>query len=235
MLRFSPQPPRAGLLRALAFLVMPGAAGAIAAHLLAEPLASLGTGAAVLLAALLLVIAPVVVQISTGPLLRLTGRSRRLSPLLLVEAENEALRLHGGTLFDYLEVFSWEHRGAAARSATLRSFVDGLLVLAREAEAGLWEPSMRIVASSTILSGHTPSRYGFRTRPASLAERLPLLLDWPNQALRSSFAAGRPALPRLRGALTATTTAAELAEHRTVLERTQRRLGARREHASGIQ
>jgi hypothetical protein len=231
MARFFSLPPRTRGVLALAFLVFPGAAAALVGRILL-PWAGRAETPVLVLAALLAAAAvpllPVVVQLSTGPLLHVSGRVRRLAPLLLAEREGRSLRLHGGTIFDYLVTFRWRDRGATARAETLHSWVSGLLVLAREAEAGALDPETEIVGSAPFLDGLAPRRFGFRTRPATPAERLTLLVDWPNRALKASFAAGRPVLPRLGGARTAGATAADLAARRPRLEQALRRLEARR-------
>ena len=146
-----------------------------------------------------------------APLLRLVGALRYVSPYLVVtRGRGGTLQLHGATLFDYLFLFRWKERGDQAVRKILAWYVEGLLALAREVEAGRIPGNTQITATSYIFSESVAGRYGFQVETAR-RHSLGGLLTYPTQVLTYSFARGRWALPPVHRARRATIEAADLA------------------------
>lgn len=167
-------------------------------------------------------------QLTAAPLLRLTGRTRYFSPMLLAEAPTpEQLQIHGGTLFDYLLHFRPSDRGQAATRSTMRFYVDGLVAIADEVRRGTLAADVRIVGVSWFFSEETARRLGFTVESTRYAERLGLWASVVAIALKHSFARGYPAWPDLRRIRKVTITGSELVAHVPELERLRSRLRAR--------
>ena len=157
----------------------------------------------------------VAAQFFTAPVLYLIGHLRYYSPLLLVEGPTPALyRIHGGTSFDYFVHLRWADRGAPARRKTMRWYLQGLLAIADEVEAGKVPGSVRIVGTSYVFGERTARRLGFTVEPPDPAMRGGLMLNYLNLFWKYSFARGRLAFPNLKRIRQAATTGDELLRHR---------------------
>jgi hypothetical protein len=137
-------------------------------------------------------------ETACAPLFRLVGIHRYFSPLLFAEApEAGTLVVHGGTLWDYLLHLRWSERGRAARRRTLRFYLDGFLAIAAEVERGRLSPDTTITGTSFFFSERTARGLGFALHPVEPWARRELLLSLPVLFCKTSFAAGRFAVPRL--------------------------------------
>lgn len=170
------------------------------------------------------------IQLTTTPVMRLSGAYRYYSPMLLVENPRPTgYHIHGGTNLDYLLHLRWADRGPAAARKTLCHYLRGLLAIADEVARGELPPDTPIVASSYVFSASTARRLGFTVEPVPPGERLGLWMNLPNLLLKHSFAQGRPAFPDLTRVRRATTTGGRLVAQRGAL----RALLARLEGADG--
>lgn len=194
----------------------------------AAPLAvALGAGLLVVAAAalhpllwlpLIFVLVPAAEFVLT-PLWTRHGVYRYYSPLLFVLARGERLyELHGGTLYDHLFHGPAAVRGRAARRARLRCYLAGLLGLIDDIERGVLAPDARLTGTSYFFGERSARRLGFTVERAGRSERLHLALNALGLALIYRGARGRWALPPVWRARRATTTAAQLARRRAVVE-----------------
>lgn len=159
-----------------------------------------------------------------APLLRYSGAFQYYSPYLIVtQAGKGRLELHGATPWDYLWLFRWRDRGRSAVRRILLWYVEGLLALARDLEAGRLPGVVSVSATSYLFSRHTAQRFGF-----AVEERRSLawggLLTLPTQVVTYSFARGRWALPPLSKSKRATLSSSDLCAQIPHLERVLRRL-----------
>lgn len=185
-------------------------------------------GAAVGMYALWLLLLPVwmpVLQFATGPVMYLLGRYRYFSPMLLVENPGKTeYRIHGGTNFDYFVNLRWSERGPAAARKTLLFYLQGLVALADEVEAGRLPMHLRIVATSYVFTPRTAQRLGFTVEPPASWQVLALYSNYLNLLWKHSFAQGRIALPDLRNIRQAAITGGELLRHRARIQALSARL-----------
>lgn len=213
------------------FMVMMAGATFVAARVLGlaweDP-----AGWAMAMAAHLVLLLPVWMFIGLfllAPLLCRLGVLRHLSPYLMVtRGRDGSLHLHGATPMDYLFLFRWRDRGRPAVRQILLWYLDGLINLAGEIEAGRWPGDVRITATSYIFSGQTARRLGFAV------EESPWLawggaLTYPTQFFTYSFARGRWAAPPIHRTRRAMVSGERLVARVDGLRRLQRRLEARAE------
>lgn len=182
----------------------------------------------------LVLLAPLL-QFAFTPLLRLLGVYRYYAPLLLVFAPNaKTYDLHGGTSFDYLHHIRWRDRGPQVQRQVLRSYLLGLLHIAREIVAGRLSASVEVSGVSYFFSPSSARRLGFRLQTPSLFYRLNLLVNVVDLVWMYSLAQGRLTLPNVLDAKKAVITGAELAQQIPRLEALLARLD-RPPHASLLQ
>ena len=168
----------------------------------------------------------------TAPFLRLIGVYRYYSPYLIVTgSRHRGLQLHGATLFDYWLLLGWEERGRPAVRRILIWYLEGLVALARDIEAGRFPMDVPIFATSYIFSNRSALRYGFKV-DSSRRFLFGCLLTYPTQFLTYSFARGRWAFPNLSRAKRATISGRELCAHIGSFERLLKRLRDQRDMAA---
>lgn len=159
-----------------------------------------------------------------APLLRLLGALRYYSPYLVVTRSHHGnLDLHGATLFDYILLFRWSERGSPAVRKILIWYVEGLLAIIREIEAGKIQSDTVFSATSYIFSESIARRYGFGVE-TSPRFSIGGFLTLPTQFVTYSFAKGRWAFPPIQRARRATISGAALCLQSARLERLLSRL-----------
>jgi len=182
---------------------------------------------------LLFVVVPAA-QFALTPVWRRSGVYRYRSRVLFtVRRGAREMELHGGTLYDYVVGMRWADRGLRATRELGRGYLVGLLGVIADVEAGRIAADTRITGTSYFFSERTMRKLGFGLQPAGFLDRLHLLLDGLSLTAMYSYSRGRFAVPRIRRARRAVTTAAELARHRPEVERALARLDENRPPPGG--
>jgi hypothetical protein len=159
-------------------------------------------------------------QLSVTPFCRATGIYLYHSPMLKATFRGpRAWEIHGGTSWDWIVLFRFRDRGAAAARQVLRWYVEGLLDVAARVEKGEIPGSVEVTGTSWFFREETARRLGFEIRPAGLRLRFNLFLNAFDLWLTYSFTRGRIALPNLMAVKQAVIRGDELVRRRPQLVR----------------
>lgn len=149
---------------------------------------------------LLFALAPIM-QFTLAPIFTLMGLYKYLSPMLLVYSPNQKkYDLHNGTSFDYLFVMRKVKTGRPFQNTILAYYLEGLLKIIEELEAGKIPPSIIISGTSYFFSESTAERLGFTIVPASSNKFLKfnLYLNFIDLTWTYSLAKGKLTFPNLK-------------------------------------
>jgi hypothetical protein len=160
-----------------------------------------------------------VFQFCATPFLRNSGLYRYHSEMLKATVRTDRTwEIHGGTSWDYVRLFRLSESGAVATRRLLRSYLEGLLDIARLVESGAIPPETTVTGTSYFFSEKSARRLGFRLEPAGPRLRAVLVLYYLDLVLLYSFARGRIAFPNVLKARRAAIRAADLAAKRRAIE-----------------
>ncbi|OJJ18062.1 hypothetical protein BKI52_29875 [marine bacterium AO1-C] len=159
------------------------------------------------------------------PLLTLLGMYKYYSPLLLVYSPN-AMKydIHMGTSFDYLFVMHWRERGLKARKKIWSNFLQGLIQIMEEIEAGKLPDTVKVEGTSYFFSVKTAQRLGFVLEKPSLSYRFNLIINYVDLWWMYSFAQNRLAFPRVFNARKAIISGKDLVKRKHQFEQLVARL-----------
>jgi hypothetical protein len=169
----------------------------------------------------------ILAQFADTPLGHRSGRLIYFSPLFLAEKEKSGgFILHGGTVFDYVFVFSWQQAGETARRQVVEQFIAGLLAFVRYLEANdLYET--RIKGSSYFFNARNAHRYGFEIVKTEDMQRLIMAMNYAVLLVMYSFTQGKVALPPIREIKTVQSTGKKLIGKRKQIMRVLRKIESR--------
>lgn len=132
------------------------------------------------------------------PSLKKSGQLIYYSPLLLAERpKNGMIRIHGGTLFDYVFVIDRRLNGKQRTNFIVQQYLEGLLNLINEYEMTRVE-NLKICATSYIINGRTAQRIGFEVTRSDYVQKLILIYNYFNVLISYSIAKGTLAFPKIQ-------------------------------------
>lgn len=167
-------------------------------------------------------------QLSVTPFCRVTGIYLYHSPMLKATFRSaRAWEVHGGTIWDWLVLFRFRDRGAAAARRVMVWYLEGFLDIAARVERGEIPESVEVTGTSWFFREETARRLGFEIRPAGFRLRFNLFLNALDLWLTYSFTRGRIALPDLLAVKQAVIRGDELLRRRPQLARLCATLGRR--------
>lgn len=111
------------------------------------------------------------------------------------------IKIHGGTLFDYVFVMDRKMKGKQRTVFILQQFLEGLLDLVEE-QAKSQDGPVKIQGTSYIMNKRTAERIGFKIIKADVVQRLILIFNYFNLMIMSSMAKGRWVFPNLKDTMT---------------------------------
>lgn len=160
-----------------------------------------------------------VFQFAFTPLFRLIGMYKYLSPMLLVYSPSKKkYDLHNGTSFDYLFVMRKVEKGRNFQQLTLWYYLEGLLQIIEELEAGDIPPEIEISGTSYFFSETTAKRLGFEIVAINSFLKFNLYMNFIDLTWMYSLAKGQFTWPDLKGAQSVKTTGAVLLEQKAYLQ-----------------
>ncbi|MBO0343481.1 hypothetical protein [Flagellimonas profundi] len=172
---------------------------------------------------LVIVVIPIVLSIIAPffdvPALKKSGKLKYHSLLFISEApRNGLLKVHGGTLLDYVFVIDGQKNNKQRTRFILRQYVQGLLDLIISYETNNTEPLV-VRGTSYIINERTAKRIGFRKVKGDGIQRLILILNYFNVMIQYSIAKGKLSFPRLTDTNTFEATLNELIAKKGEIER----------------
>jgi len=158
------------------------------------------------------------------PALKKSGNLIYYSPLFLSEKPKKGvIKIHGGTLFDYVFVIDRRMSGKQRTNLIVQQYLEGLLNLIEENENGKPE-NVRIRGTSYIINARTAQRIGFRIVPTDYIQKVILTYNYFNLLISYSIAKGKLSFPKLRETKTFETNLNELVRRKGVISSLNKKL-----------
>ncbi|MCR9227110.1 MAG: hypothetical protein NXH90_06815 [Flavobacteriaceae bacterium] len=134
------------------------------------------------------------------PSMKKSGKLRYHSLLMLSEKPKDGvIKIHGGTLFDYVFVIDTKMTGNQRRTFIVQQYVEGLLDLIENEEL---EGSTKIQGTSYIINKRTAKRGGFTVIPTNYLQKIILIYNYLNVMVTYSIARGKLSLPKINRTIT---------------------------------
>lgn len=134
------------------------------------------------------------------PSMKKSGKLRYHSLLMLSEKPKDGvIKIHGGTLFDYVFVIDKKMTGNQRRTFIVQQYAEGLLDLIENEEL---EGSTKIQGTSYIINKRTAKRAGFTVIPTDYLQKIILIYNYLNVMVTYSIARGKLSLPKINRTIT---------------------------------
>ena len=170
--------------------------------------------------AVLTIIAPFV----DVPSMKKSGKLIYHSSLFLTEKpKNGKIRIHGGTLFDYVFVIDSEMKTRERTLFILQQYVEGLLDLI-DTYKNEKPDHITITGTSYIINKRTAERAGFTIAPVDGIQKLILIYNYCNVLLTYSIAKGKLSFPNINQTITFTASLRDIMEKRNLLTALNKKL-----------
>lgn len=162
------------------------------------------------------------------PSMKKAGRLTYHSSLFLAEKEKDGvIRIHGGTLLDYVFVID---RSLSARQRTAQIFtgyIDGILNLL-EFYQGRNLDQIKVRGTSYIINEKTANLVGLKKTRNDFIQVVLLIYNYPNLTVSYSLSRGRLSFPRISNINTYEGSLSEIARRRNYLIQLRRKLALKR-------
>lgn len=150
---------------------------------------------------LVIIIFPIVLTLIAPffdvPSLKKSGDLKYHSLLFLTEKPKGGLvKVHGGTLFDYVFVLDTDLKGKDRTAFIIQQYLQGLLNLIEDFEKNK-TPNLIIRGTSYIINERTAQRIGFKVTESKITQKLILIFNIFNVLLTYSIAKGKLSIPKL--------------------------------------
>ncbi|PVH23863.1 hypothetical protein [Sphingobacterium corticibacter] len=146
------------------------------------------------------------------------GNLKYHSALFLSEKpKNGILRIHGGTLFDYVFVINGKLNGKQRTDFIIHQYLQGFLKFIEEHERG-YDDKLLIRGTSYIMNKKTATKLGFKIVETDFIHKLLLLYNVVNIFLSYSIAKGKLSFPNLRQTITFEATLGELIKQKPYIQ-----------------
>jgi len=145
------------------------------------------------------------------PTLIKSGKIIYHSPLFISERPRKGvIKIHGGSLFDYVFVIDRQMTGNQRTRFILQQFLEGLLNLIDEHKNNKGD-ILTVRGTSYIINSRTAKRIGFRVIKTDNIQKLILMYNYFNVLISHSIAKGKLSFPKLNETITFETGLSELA------------------------
>ncbi len=131
--------------------------------------------------------------------------------------KNGILRIHGGTLFDYVFVINGKLNGKQRTDFIIHQYLQGFLKFTEEHERG-YDDKLIIRGTSYIMNKKTATKLGFKIVETDVIQKVLLLYHAVNIILSYSIAKGKLSFPNLRQTITFEATLGELIKQKPYIQ-----------------
>jgi hypothetical protein len=158
------------------------------------------------------------------PSLKKSGSLIYYSPLFLAEKpKNGMIKIHGGTLFDYVFVIDKKMNGKQRTNFIIQQYLEGILNLIEEKEINKSE-NIKISGTSYIINDRTAQRIGFNVIKTDNIQKLILVYNYFNVLITLSIAKAKLSFPKLKEIKTFETTLNELVKKKDFIRNLNEKL-----------
>ncbi|MCF8336665.1 MAG: hypothetical protein K9I74_01655 [Bacteroidales bacterium] len=148
------------------------------------------------------------------PSLKKSGKLTYHSLLFLSEKpKNGVIKIHGGTLFDYVFVIDKKMNGKQRTSFIIQQYLQGLLNLIEENENNKAD-NLVVRGTSYIINDRTAQRIGFKVVKTDYIQKLILTYNYFNILFTYSIAKGKLSFPKLNDTKTFETKLSDLVKRK---------------------
>lgn len=160
------------------------------------------------------------------PSLKESGRLIYYSPLFVAEKLRKGvIKIHGGSLFDYVFVIDRNLSGKARTNLILQQYLEGLLNLIEENE-NKSPQNIKVRGTSYIISKRTAERIGFKVIQTDTLASIILTYNYFNLMASYSLAKAKVSFPKLRDTKTFEADLIELLERKDFIKNLNEKLKA---------
>ena len=152
------------------------------------------------------------------PSMKKSGKLIYCSNLLLMEKpQNGTIKIHGGSLFDYVFVLDKEMSGKMRTNFIIHQYLEGLLYIIEEYESGNLE-NHNIKGTSYILKKSTIQKVGFEIIETEFIQKVILIFNFFNLLIAKSIAKEKLSFPNLSNIHTYQAKISQLKEHKEYIK-----------------
>ncbi|WP_299780247.1 hypothetical protein [uncultured Formosa sp.] len=152
------------------------------------------------------------------PKLKKSGKLIYYSSLFITERpKNGIIRIHGGTLFDYVFVLKHHMNGKQRTNFILQKQIEGVLALIETYENTNSDTNLKIIGTSYIINERTARRIGFKISETEILQKMILIFNYFNILLTNSIAKKKLSFPNLSKTKTFETDLKQLINNKTTL------------------
>jgi len=149
------------------------------------------------------------------PALKKSGKLMYHSSLFLSEKPKDGLiKIHGGTLFDYVFVLDPELNSRQRTNIVLQQYLEGLLCLIEQYDG---TENIMVSGTSYIINKRTAERVGFTVTKTDALQKMILMVNYFNVLTSYSIAKGKLSFPKLNATKTFEAKMDELVERKQLI------------------
>lgn len=168
------------------------------------------------------------------PSLKKSGGLVYYSSLFLAERpKNGVIKIHGGSLFDYVFVIDSKMNGKQRTNFILQQYMEGLLNLIETNESNGSE-DLKISGTSYIINDRTAQRIGFTVVQTDFLQKLILIYNYFNVSISYSIARGKLSFPKLSETKTFEASIKELAKQKNLIKSLNQKLKRNTAHVTQV-
>ncbi|MEP2024921.1 MAG: hypothetical protein ABJH98_05965 [Reichenbachiella sp.] len=150
------------------------------------------------------------------PSAKQSGKLRYHSLLFISEKpSNGVIKIHGGTLFDYVFVIDKNLNGKQRTNLIIQQYLDGLLNLIQAKDDKT--ENIKVRGTSYIINKRTAERIGFKVTGTDYIQKLILTYNYFNILITYSIAKGKLSFPKLTDTKTFETSMNDLVKRKAYI------------------
>lgn len=158
------------------------------------------------------------------PSLKKSGDLVYYSSLFLAERpKNGMIKIHGGTLFDYVFVIDRQMSIKQRTNFIIQQYLEGLLNLIEKYELSRFG-NIKISGTSYIINERTAQRIGFKAIKTDYFQKLILIFNYFNVLITYSISKGKLSFPKLKETRTFETKLNELVKRKDFISNLNEKL-----------